>query len=210
MSEIKFEVIPHYVDEIIINNLTKKDVTLINKAVRTAKSNDLTLDYQFDDNGECPIEMEFYDGIALATDGCGLYLTYPKLEEIAKSPARQESIQDYTGIYDGTINQHDVALRYGVLKFDEKRNKMSISGETYGLEHETIILMSADIYQDTYNMDNVYDFSLAARLVRDAALRFEKKWNDEMKGNDGYDYIMEMDRFEQEELERLRKIYDEN
>jgi hypothetical protein len=210
MSEIKFEVIPHYVDEIIINNLTKKDVTLINKAVRTAKSNDLTLDYQFDDNGECPIEMEFYDGIALATDGCGLYLTYPKLEEIAKSPARQESIQDYTGIYDGTINQHDVALRYGVLKFDEKRNKMSISGETYGLEHETIILMSADIYQDIYNMDNVYDFSLAARLVRDAALRFEKKWNDEMKGNDGYDYIMEMDRFEQEELERLRKIYDEN
>ena len=210
MNEIKFEVIPHYVDEIIINNLTKKDVTMINKAVRTAKTNNLTLDYQFDDNGECPIEMEFYDGIALATDGCGLYLTYPKLEEIAKSPARQESIQDYTGIYDGTINQHDVALRYGVLKFDEKRNKMSISGETYGLEHETIILMSADIYQDIYNMDNVYDFSLAARLVRDAALRFEKKWNDEMKGNDGYDYIMEMDRFEQEELERLRKIYDEN
>lgn len=210
MSEIKFEVIPHYVDEIIISNLTKKDVTLINKAVRTAKSNDLTLDYQFDDNGECPIEMEFYDGIALATDGCGLYLTYPKLEEIAKSPARQESIQEYTGIYDGTINQHDVALCYGVLKFDKNRNKMSISGETYGLEHETIILMSADIYQDIYNMDNVYDFSLAARLVRDAALRFEKKWNDEMKGNDGYDYIMEMDRFEQEELERLRKIYDEN
>ena len=210
MSEIKFEVIPHYVDEIIINNLTKKDVTLINKAVRVAKSNNLTLDYQFDDNGECPIEMEFYDGIALATDGCGLYLTYPKLEEIAKSPARQESIQEYTGIYDGTINQHDVALRYGVLKFDENRNKMSMSGETYGLEHETIILMSADIYQDIYNMDNVYDFSLAARLVRDAALRFEKKWNDEMKGNDGYDYIMEMDRFEQEELERLRKIYDEN
>ena len=210
MSEIKFEVIPHYVDEIIINSLTKKDVTLINKAVRAAKSNDLTLDYQFDDNGECPIEMEFYDGIALATDGCGLYLTYPKLEEIAKSPARQESIQEYTGIYDGTINQHDVALRYGVLKFDENRNKMSMSGETYGLEHETIILMSADIYQDIYNMSDVYDFSLAARLVRDAALRFEKKWNDEMKGNDSYDYILQMDKFEQEELERLRKIYDEN
>ena len=210
MSKIKFEVIPHYVDEIIIDNTTKKNVTLINQAVRAAKYNNITLDYQFDDNGECPIEMEFYDGIALATDGCGLYLTYPKLEEIAKSPARQENIQDYTGIYDGTINQHDVALRYGVLKFDEKRNKMSISGETYGLEHETIILMSADIYQDIYNMDNVYDFSLAARLVRDAALRFEKKWNDEMKGNDGYDYIIEMDRFEQEELERLRKIYDEN
>jgi hypothetical protein len=31
-----------------------------------------------------------------------------------------------------------------------------------------------------------------------------------MKGNDGYDYIIEMGRFEQEELERLRKIYDEN
>ena len=206
---INFEVIPHYVDEILVDD-SNTHKSLIKKANGVLIEYCMGSKYEFDESGECPIEMEFYDGIALATDGCGLYMTYPKLEEVAKSPARQERIQEYTGIYDGTINQHDVALCYGVLKFDKNRNKMSISGETYGLEHETIILMSADIYQDIYNMSNVYDFSLAARLVRDAALRFEKKWNDEMKGNDGYDYIMEMDRFEQEELERLRKIYDEN
>ena len=173
MSKIKFEVIPHYVDEILVDG-RKSYKALIKKANAVIREHGMGNQYSFNDDDEfdteCAIEMEFYDGIALATDGCGLYMTYPKLEEVAKSPARQERIQEYTGIYDGTINQHDVALCYGVLKF----------------------------------------FSLAARLVRDAALRFEKKWNDEMKGNDGYDYIMEMDRFEQEELERLRKIYDEN
>jgi hypothetical protein len=213
MSEIKFEVIPHYVDEILVDG-RKSYKALIKKANAVIRECGLGSQYSFDDDDEfdteCAIEMEFYDGIALATDGCGLYMTYPKLEEVAKSPARQERIQEYTGIYDGTINQHDVALCYGVLKFDKNRNKMSMSTETYGLEHETIILMSADIYQDIYNMSNVYDFSLAARLVRDAALRFEKKWNDEMKGNDSYDYILQMEKFEQEELERLRKIYDEN
>ena len=213
MEKIKFEVIPHYVDEILVDG-RKSYKALIKKANAVIRECGTGNQYSFDDDDEfdteCAIEMEFYDGIALATDGCGLYMTYPKLEEVAKSPARQERIQEYTGIYDGTINQHDVALCYGVLKFDKNRNKMSMSAETYGLEHETIILMSADIYQDIYNMNNVYDFSLAARLVRDAALRFEKKWNDEMKGNDSYDYIMEMEKFEQEELERLRKIYDEN
>ena len=82
--------------------------------------------YEYDGD-ECAIEMEFYDGIALATHGCGLSMTYPTLAEVAKSPARQSKIQDYIGIYDGTINQHDVALRYGVLKFDENKTKVSTS-----------------------------------------------------------------------------------
>ena len=208
MEEITFEVIPHYVDEILVDG-SKSHRALIKKANAILREYSMGSQYSFDGD-ECPIEMEFYDGIALATDGSGLYMTYPKLAEVAKSPARQERIQDYTGIYDGTINQHDVALLYGVLKFDKSYQKVSTSLSMQGYEHEALVLMSADIYQDIYNMSEVYDYNLAASLVRDAALRFEKKWW-EMKADDKddmLDYIFEMEKFEAEELERLRKIYD--
>ena len=208
MEEITFEVIPHYVDEILVDG-SKSHRALIKKANAILREYSMGSQYSFDGD-ECPIEMEFYDGIALATDGCGLYMTYPKLAEVAKSPARQERIQDYTGIYDGTINQHDVALLYGVLKFDKSYQKVSTSLSMQGYEHEALALMSADIYQDIYNMSEVYDYNLAASLVRDAALRFEKKWW-EMKADDKddmLDYIFEMEKFEAEEVERLRKIYD--
>ena len=208
MEEITFEVIPHYVDDILVDG-SKSHRALIKKANAILREYSMGSQYSFDGD-ECPIEMEFYDGIALATDGCGLYMTYPKLAEVAKSPARQERIQDYTGIYDGTINQHDVALLYGVLKFDKSYQKVSTSLSMQGYEHEALVLMSADIYQDIYNMSEVYDYNLAASLVRDAALRFEKKWW-EMKADDKddmLDYIFEMEKFETEELERLRKIYD--
>jgi hypothetical protein len=59
-------------------------------------------------------------------------------------------------------------------------------------------------------MSEIYDYNTAASLVRDAALRFEKKWW-EMKADDKddmLDYIFEMEKFETEELERLRKEYD--
>ena len=208
MEEITFEVIPHYVDEILVDG-SKSHRALIKKANAVLREYNMGSQYSFDGD-ECPIEMEFYDGIALATDGSGLYMTYPKLAEVAKSPVRQERIQDYTGIYDGTINQHDVALLYGVLKFDKSYQKVSTSLSMQGYEHEALALMSADIYQDIYNMSEVYDYNLAASLVRDAALRFEKKWW-EMKADDKddmLDYIFEMEKFEAEELERLRKIYD--
>lgn len=212
MEKIKFEVIPHYVDEILVDG-RKSYRALIKKANTVLAEYSMGSMYSFDgeDTGaECPIEMEFYDGIALATNGCGLCLTYPKLEEVAKSIVRQERIQEYTGIYDGTINQHDVALTYGVLKFDEKQDKVSTSISMQAFEHEALVLMSGDIFQQVYNMSEVYDYNLAASLIRDAALRFEKKWW-EMKAddkNDMLDYIFEMEKFEEEELDRLRKIYD--
>ena len=59
-------------------------------------------------------------------------------------------------------------------------------------------------------MTEVGDYNLAACLVRDAALRFERKWW-EMKADDKddlLDYIIEMEKFEQEELARLREKYD--
>jgi hypothetical protein len=205
---INYEVIPHYVDEILVND-SKSHKALINKANAQLSHFSTGDKYEFDGD-ECAIEMEFYDGIALATNGCGLYMTYPTLAEVAKSPVRQSKIQDYIGIYDGTINQHDVALLYGVLKFDENKTKISTSMKMQTMEHETLVLMSADIYQKIYNMSEVFDFSLAASLVRDAALRFERKWW-EMKADDKddlLDYIIEMDKFEEEELARLRELYD--
>ena len=209
---IKLEVIPHYVDEILVDG-SKSHRALIRKANARLSEYSMGSKYSFDGDDvsdECAIEMEFYDGIALATDGCGLCLTYPKLEEVAKSEVRQERIQEYTGIYDDTINQHDVALTYGVLKFDEKQDKVSTSITMQGFEHEALVLMSGDIFQQVYNMSEVYDYNLAASLVRDAALRFEKKWW-EMKADDKddmLDYIFEMEKFEEEELARLREIYD--
>lgn len=209
---INFEVIPHYVDEIIVDG-SKSHRALIRKANARLSEYSMGSKYSFDGDDvgdECPVEMEFYDGIAIATDGCGLIMTYPKLEEVAKSEVRQERIQEYTGIYDGTINQHDVALTYGVLKFDEKQDKVSTSISMQAFEHEALVLMSGDIFQQVYNMSEVYDYNLAASLIRDAALRFEKKWW-EMKADDKddmLDYIFEMEKFEEEELARLREIYD--
>jgi hypothetical protein len=205
---INFEVIPHYVDEILVDN-KKTNKSLIKKANLQLARFCMGNKYKYDGD-ECAIEMEFYDGIALATDGCGLYLTYPKLDEVAKSKRMQEKIQEYTGIYDGTINQHDVALCYGVLKLDENKTKVSTSLTMQGYEHEALVLMSADIYQQVYNMTEVYDYNFAASLVRDAALRFERKWW-EMKADDKdnmLDYIFEMEKFEEEELARLREKYD--
>lgn len=205
---INFEVIPHYVDEILVDD-KKTNKSLIKKANFRLTHFCTGNKYEYDGD-ECAIEMEFYDGIALATDGCGLYLTYPKLDEVAKSKRMQEKIQEYTGIYDGTINQHDVALLYGVLKLDENKTKVSTSLTMQGYEHEALVLMSADIYQQVYNMTEVYDYNFAASLVRDAALRFERKWW-EMKADDKdnmLDYIFEMEKFEEEELARLRERYD--
>ena len=209
---INFEVIPHYVDEILVDG-RKSHRGLIKKANAALREYSMGSQYSFNDaddfDSECTIEMEFYDGIALATDGCGLYMTYPKMEEVIKSSVRQEKIQEYTGIYDGTINQHDIALCYGVLKFDKNKTKVSTSLQMQCYEHEALVLMSGDIFQEVYNMSEVYDYNLAASLVRDAALRFERKWW-EMKADDKddmLDYIFEMEKFEEEELERLAKIY---
>ena len=67
MEEITFEVIPHYVDEILVDG-SKSHRALIKKANAVLREYSMGSQYSFDGD-ECPIEMEFYDGIALATDG---------------------------------------------------------------------------------------------------------------------------------------------
>ena len=68
-------------------------------------------------NGECDIEFEFHDGYAYDTDGLGLMLKYPKLDELTEDMI--DAIQEYIGIYDDTISFHDVALKYGELNKKE-------------------------------------------------------------------------------------------
>ena len=88
------------------------------------------------------------------------------------------------------------------------KKRISMTEERYQLEHETLILMAADIYDEVYGMENIWDYNQAARLVRDAALRFEQKWRDELSKKDDADYTIELEKFEKEELERLHKEYD--
>lgn len=76
------------------------------------------IDYQFE-NGEAEVVFEFFDGIAIATDGSGLYMTYPTLDKVSKSKIMTERVEDYIGIYDDSISNHDIAMYYGVLKFSE-------------------------------------------------------------------------------------------
>ena len=99
-------IIPRYVDTIIIDNHIKKDEKLIKR-----------VGLDFDQNGECELTMEFYDGVAYEVTGTGLMLRYPKMKDLTTS--KENAICDYTGIYDGQINQHDVALKYGVLELEK-------------------------------------------------------------------------------------------
>ena len=74
-------------------------------------------DYEFDENGEVELVMEFHDGIAYDVNGSGLVMTYPKAEKVQKFTILQNCIVAYTGIDDGYINQHDIALKYGKLEW---------------------------------------------------------------------------------------------
>ena len=74
-------------------------------------------DYEFDENGEVELTMEFHDGIAYDVNGSGLVMTYPKAEKVQKFTILQNCIVAYTGIDDGYINQYDIALKYGKLEW---------------------------------------------------------------------------------------------
>jgi len=199
--ERTFEIIPNLIDTILVY-----DIPANRKAFKKLEEPYKSL-HQFED-GECEIEFEYYDGVAYATDGSGLFMTYPKMDVIKGSTRRQDSICDYNGIYD-SINQYDVCMKYGKLDCDPK-NKAYVKcteGNRSRLA-ETFILLAADIYQEVYNMSEIYDYTTAARLVQEAAIRFEAELNWQ-GGNEERDYIFELEKFEEEELMRLRKLYDD-
>lgn len=77
----------------------------------------------FDEHGEVPIKMQFYDGYAFDTNpyGLGLYdrigLYYPTIAEVAKNADMQEEIEGHTGRTwsEGSDQEKifDIALKYG-------------------------------------------------------------------------------------------------
>ena len=199
--ERTFEIIPNYIDTILVSNTPAN-----RKAFKKLEVPFKSL-YKFED-GECEIEMEFYDGLAIATDGSGLFMTYPKMEAVKNSPRQQNNICDYTGI-DDSINQYDVCMKYGKLDCDTKDKAFvkSTRDSAYKLA-ETFILIAADIYQKIYNMSQVGGYDVAVELVHDAALRFEHELDWQGGETEERDYILEMEKFEEKELERLSKLYD--
>jgi hypothetical protein len=198
--ERTFEIIPNFVDTILVY-----DIPANRKAFKKLEEPYKSL-YKFE-NGECEIEFEYYDGVAYATDGSGLFMTYPKMDIIKGSTRRQDSICDYNGIYD-SINQRDVCLRYGKLDCDPK-NKAYVkrtASDAYKMA-ETFILLAADIYQNIYNMSEVERYDVAVILLHDAAIRFEAELNWQ-GGSEERDYILELEKFEEKELARIRSIFD--
>jgi hypothetical protein len=190
-------IIPKYVDTIIVYNTTKKNEKLIKRA-----------GLSFDENGECELTMEFYDGIAYEVNGTGLIMRYPKMKDLTTS--KENIICEYTGIYDGEINQHDVALTYGVLELSNNKSDKLVHWtlDSLHLRDETLIMMSADLYQKIYNMsDDNMDYNRAARIVRILAGQFEKELDWQGGENENRDYILELEKFEEKALKELeRKI----
>ena len=190
-------IIPKYVDTIIVYNTTKKNEKLIKRA-----------GLSFDEYGECELTMEFYDGIAYEINGTGLILRYPKMKDL--TTGKENAICEYTGIYDGEINQHDVALKYGVLELSDNESDKLVhwSLDNLHLRDETLILMSADLYQKIYNISDDYmDYNRAARIVRVLADQFEKELDWQGDENEDRDYILELEKFEEKAFKELeRKI----
>ena len=200
--EREFTIIPNYIDTILVyeNGSTKKVFKKLEEPFKSI--------YKFDENGECEIEMEFYDGLAIATDGSGLFMTYSKMESIKESPRKQNAICDYTGIDDG-INQYDVCLKYGKLDYEPKHQSYyKMTGNAMDMLSETFIMLSADIFDKVYNMSEVTDYRLATSLIREAAIRFERELDWQGGESEDRDYVIELEKFEERELARLRVIYD--
>ena len=194
---MELQIIPKYVDTIIINDSVKKNVKLITRA-----------GLSFDD-GECELTMEFYDGVAYEVTGTGLMLRYPKMKDLTTS--KENAICDYTGVWDGTINQHDVALKYGVLELSDKEEDKVVhcTQHEQHLRDETLILLSADIYQQVYNMsDDSMDYNRAARIVRELADQFEQELDWQGSENEDRDYILELEAFEEKALKQLEREVD--
>lgn len=70
------------------------------------------------------------------------------------------------------------------------------------LLQETICLLSADLYQKLYSPENGRGYQETARTIIDYANEFEKRLN--WQGDsDTRDYIFELEKFEEEILEKL-------
>ena len=70
---------------------------------------------------------------------------------------------------------------------------------------ETLVLTSADIYQEVYNIID-WGYDVAVSEIIDQAKKFEDEW-EELSKDDSNDYIKCLEAFEERYLVSLRKRY---
>lgn len=71
---------------------------------------------------------------------------------------------------------------------------------------ESLVLLSADLYQRIYEQEDCYTYTEAASQIIDLAKKFEKELN--WQEDDERDYIEELEKFEKKVLEKLEKDHD--
>ena len=71
--------------------------------------------------------------------------------------------------------------------------------------HETLVLMSADIYQEVYDIID-WGYDVAVSEIIDQAKKFEEEW-EELSKDESNDYIKCLEDFEEKYLVSLRKRY---
>ena len=181
--------------------MRRTSITLTRRSA-TAKAIAHT-DYEFDENGEVKLTMEFYDGIAYDVNGSGLVMTYPTAEKVQKFTILQNCIISYTGIDDGYIYQKDIALKYGKLEWRDSDcsdawNK-TFSMKEFNSFAETLATISGDIYNKVYSV--IGDYQTTAQKITDLALEFEKWWNE--NADEDTDFIEVLEDFEEKALDEL-------
>jgi hypothetical protein len=187
----KVSIVPRCIESIIVDNMNKESVKALSHT-----------NYKFDDNGECELVMEFYDGIAYDINGTGLVMTYPTAEKVQKHTILQNCIKSYTGIDDGFIYQHDIALRYGKLEWrpdDDNAWDKHYSKEDFNSLANVMITLSGDIYDKVYELKG--DYVETANIIRDLAEEFEAWWNE--NADEDTDYIEALEDFENKALDDL-------
>lgn len=233
---VTFELVPNCIDTMLFSTPARGKNRKVLKSCGYSINED-----------ETEVTMEFYDGIAIATDGSGLQMTYPKIATLTEK--QKESISDYCGRNDCT--QYEVALKYGKLcdnmgmkfkvgdrvvnKFGdvwhidsydnknyqvsdgkgnhnyfpiEKQDEMHLIGnnkkrvfseEQFCWFAETIIRLSADLFNKIAEDPETWDENEVVEFIRKNALRFEKELQWQGK-DDGRFYLEELDKFKEKLL----------
>lgn len=178
---VTFEIVPNCIDTMLFSTKGK------NCKVLKSCGYNVTED-------EAEVTMEFYDGIAIATDGSGLQVSYPKIAALTEK--QKEDIAAYCGRNECT--QYEVALKYGKLSVGDKKKRV-FSEEQFCWLAETMIRLSADLFDKVAEDPETWDDNEAVEFILKNALRFEKELQWQGKDDERY-YFEELDKFKEKLL----------
>lgn len=106
------------------------------------------------EDGECPVDMMFGDGLAKTADG-KLEMTYPTIEEVKQSEQMQAEIIAYTGRKE--INQYDIALKYGKVRTPVEDKQCLYCGATLNFTGQEECNNHGDYQDDDFAMIDYYN-----------------------------------------------------